>query len=215
MKSLITELIEQHDYDTKFCSVMGHMKSSSTSYNSIIEKGEEAIPYILEYLRAHESGMNIVMLLMDITKEYPYKPEKLKDSDFHAFNVKDCVDTWIRWGVKKKYISNYGGIKIINLKKDKGVHYDKYIGRRNQWLGLEQSEWANPFILKRESDRDEILAQYKEYIIRKPNLIEGLRGLTGLTLACYCCNYHNNKLIGKKCHGMILIEVYDLFMINI
>ena len=89
-------------------------------------------------------------------------------------------------------------IKIANIKKNEP--YDLYIGRENKWLGLPCSKWHNPFILKREGDRSMILDQYKNYVISS-GLIKDIDELDGFTLGCYCRP--------KKCHGEILIELFD------
>ena len=94
-------------------------------------------------------------------------------------------------------------IRLINLKKDKGVTYDTYIGRANGYAGLPESKWHNPFVLERESDRDMILEKYREYILKRQDLIDALPELEGKTLACWCAP--------KKCHGHLLIELYEKF----
>jgi len=109
-------------------------------------------------------------------------------------------------------MENKGNIKIINLKKDKGVPYDEYIGRANGWLGLAASKWANPYVLKKEAERGSTLEAYRAYVESRPDLIDALWELTGLTLACYCCTYSGGSLEGKKCHGIVLIELYNKYV---
>lgn len=98
---------------------------------------------------------------------------------------------------------NKGNIKLVNLKKSP-VYYDDYIGRQNKWLNLKESKWHNPFILKRESERAEILVKYEQYLRSRPDLIACLHELKGKTLACYC--------YPKKCHGDVLIKLYNEFV---
>src|SRR3954467_12199656 len=86
-------------------------------------------------------------------------------------------------------LENKGKIKVINLKKDKGVPYDLYMGRQNDFLGLNGSKWANPFHLKREGDRPMVLEQHMQYMKSRPDLLAQLHELKNKTLACYCCNY--------------------------
>ena len=93
-------------------------------------------------------------------------------------------------------------IKIANIKKKE--FYDLYIGRENKWLGLEGSKWGNPFVMKNESKREEVLAKYKEHILNSPELLNSLSELKGKTLGCYCAP--------KKCHGNVLIELYNEFV---
>lgn len=97
-------------------------------------------------------------------------------------------------------------IKLINLKKDKGVPFDLYIGRKNMWLGLEESKWHNPHPMKNEGSRPLALARYEEYVRSRPDLIAALPELEGKTLACYC--------VPKRCHGNILIELYEEFVVG-
>ena len=92
-------------------------------------------------------------------------------------------------------------IKLANIKKEP---YDIYIGRENKWLGLESSKWANPFPMKNESMREEVLTKAEEYFRSKPDLIAALPELEGKTLGCYCAP--------KKCHGEILIKLYKEFI---
>jgi len=92
-------------------------------------------------------------------------------------------------------------IKIINIKKQKEEPYDLYIGRTNHWLDLEESKWANPFHMKNEGQREEVLRNYKSYILQTSTLYNSLHELEGKTLACYCSP--------KKCHGDILIELLE------
>ncbi len=104
------ELIHKHNTDTAFCSAMHHMKSVSTTYDQIIEKGENIIPDILKYLRDEETaGMSIMMLLWDITKESPYEPKSIKgingkDSGFVGFDVHATKQAWVNWGKEKNLI---------------------------------------------------------------------------------------------------------------
>lgn len=70
--------------------------------------------------------------------------------------------------------------------------FDVYIGR--------PSIWGNPFKLKREADREAVLAQYREWLMSQPELIErAKRELKGKVLACWCAP--------KACHGDVLAEI--------
>lgn len=91
------ELISRHQADTGMCSVMHHARQVSTTYDQIIEKGWDIIPDILYYLEEYHGGMHVMMLLMHITGERPYKPA------VHGhWNVTQCREAWIQWG-KQKY----------------------------------------------------------------------------------------------------------------
>ena len=92
-------------------------------------------------------------------------------------------------------------ITLVNLRNKPTPKYDTYIGRANKFVGLEGSKWANPFVLKNESEREEILEKYRKYILSKPELLEFLYELDNKILACWCCP--------KACHGNILIELRE------
>lgn len=93
-------------------------------------------------------------------------------------------------------------IRVVNIKRKEP--YDLYIGRANYHLNLEQSKWANPFHLKREADRPQVLADYEEHVEDSPELIASLHELEGLTLGCYCSP--------KLCHGNVLIKLYEKYV---
>lgn len=71
--------------------------------------------------------------------------------------------------------------------------HDVYIGR--------PSIWGNPWSLKREKDRDLVIAQYAAWIVQQPHLIERLAELKGKRLGCYCAP--------KRCHGDVLALLAD------
>lgn len=71
--------------------------------------------------------------------------------------------------------------------------YDVYIGR--------PTEWGNPFRAWRESDRETVVAQYREWIKTQPHLMARIPELRGKRLGCYCAP--------KLCHGHVLAELAD------
>lgn len=80
-------------------------------------------------------------------------------------------------------------MKIYN--KNKPYPSDAvYIGRG--------TDWGNPFIMKRESDRFDVCSKFLKYALWRrtiePDWLEPLRGKS---LVCHCAP--------KKCHGEILI----------
>ena len=78
--------------------------------------------------------------------------------------------------------------KVVNCRKEK---YDVYIGR--------PSIWGNPFAIGRDGTRDEVIEKYKEYILKKPELLAKIHLLRGKTLGCFC------KPLA--CHGDVLAEL--------
>ena len=100
----IEDMVNLHAWSTGFCSFANHMRSASSTYKDIVSLGTEALPAILNYLRNKKGGMNIMLLLSDITKESPYTPEQIKGTAFAKYNVNDYRQAWINWGINKQYI---------------------------------------------------------------------------------------------------------------
>jgi hypothetical protein len=89
--------------------------------------------------------------------------------------------------------------KVVHCKKGA---YDVYIGR--------PSKWGNPFThisdkkTKAEfivPNREGAVQKYKEWILKKPELLKDLPELKGKTLGCWCKP--------KSCHGDVLSELAD------
>lgn len=79
--------------------------------------------------------------------------------------------------------------------------YDVYIGRANRHRGLEGSPFANPFSIGKLT-REEVLTHYREYITKRPDLIEqARRTLRGKRLGCWCKP--------EGCHGDVLVELIE------
>jgi hypothetical protein len=103
------------------------------------------------------------------------------------------------------------GIRLSNIKLDiedmsdvEGK--DVYIGRRNSYYRLNESDWHNPIKLKSEADRDLVFDQFREYIEARPDLIARLPELVGKNLWCWCTP--------KKCHGEVLVELLEKYHPN-
>jgi hypothetical protein len=70
--------------------------------------------------------------------------------------------------------------------------YDVYIGR--------PSKWGNPYPLRRESERLDVIARYEhEHLPAHPELMAALPELRGKVLACWCAP--------KPCHGDVLLRL--------
>ena len=80
--------------------------------------------------------------------------------------------------------------KVVNLRKQK---YDVYIGRG--------SKWGNRFVIGRDGSREEVIAKYKEWILKNSELLSCLGQLKDKVLGCYC------KPLA--CHGDVLVELAD------
>lgn len=90
-------------------------------------------------------------------------------------------------------------ISIVNIKsKDK---YDIYCGRFNQSYNLPESKWANPFIIGKDGNRQEVIEKYRLWINSQPNLLQSLSELKDKILSCWC--------IPEDCHCFILKELAE------
>ena len=95
-----------------------------------------------------------------------------------------CKD-WPRG--QPSYVPAYddGVTRVVRMKLYKGQviqDCDVYIGRRNCMGGwnLPQSKWANPFKMRDyQNDRKVVVAEYKKYILSKPELLKALPELKG------------------------------------
>lgn len=61
------------------------------------------------------------------------------------------------------------------------------------------SIWQNPFRIRDGVSRDDVLRQYREYVVKCPELMAELETLRGKTLGCWCKP--------EACHGDVLIEL--------
>jgi len=63
--------------------------------------------------------------------------------------------------------------KVLNARQvGKGPVLDRvYVGR--------PSKWGNPFVIGRDSSRDEVIAKYRAWIVRQPALMAALPELRG------------------------------------
>lgn len=78
--------------------------------------------------------------------------------------------------------------KVVHCKKEA---FDVDITRK--------SKWGNPFFLddpKDEAAREEVVKQYREWVLKQPDLMLSLHELRGKTLGCWCSP--------RSCHGDIL-----------
>lgn len=76
-------------------------------------------------------------------------------------------------------------IQVVNKYREK---FDIYIGRG--------SVWGNPYVVGRDGDRDEVIAQYEQHLASTPTLLARLPELLGKRLGCFCAP--------KACHGDVL-----------
>lgn len=87
---------------------------------------------------------------------------------------------------------------LVNIKDN--VKFDVYIGRFNKTYNVEQSIWANPFVIGKDGSREEVIEKYRLWINSQPELLKKLPEIKGKTLACWCSPTYD-------CHGRILEEL--------
>lgn len=108
-------------------------------------------------------------------------------------------------------------LTVTNGKKDGFVGSDIiYIGRRNARYNLEASALANPYVVGRDGDRDNVIAMYRRYLwqyIKKGlqgeasqvwNVLQEIKNSQkdkNIKLACYCKP--------KGCHGDIIVRAIN------
>lgn len=88
--------------------------------------------------------------------------------------------------------------RVVHCKRAK---YDVYIGRDVRSLGLADDGWGNPFIIGRDGTREEVLEQYRVWVLQQKWLMARVHELKGKTLGCWCAPL--------ACHGDILAELAD------
>lgn len=72
--------------------------------------------------------------------------------------------------------------------------YDVFIGR--------PSKWGNPYRIGPDGNREQVVARFRQWLIRKPTLLRDLESLRGQVLGCRCAP--------ELCHGDVLAELADL-----
>lgn len=106
--------------------------------------------------------------------------------------------------------------KYNNLKEWINDENNVYIGRKHivfidgKRFPDEQSIWANPFKIKKDGNRKNIMVQYERYIREKIDKGEitkhQLMELKNKTLGCWCKP--------EECHGDILKKIVNEFDMN-
>ena len=94
--------------------------------------------------------------------------------------------------------------RIVKLRRSNGKVVqgcDVYIGRRFTMGGwnLQESKWANPFKIKDYGSAEAVVEKYRDYLMKKPELLACLPDLKGKVLGCWCKP--------GVCHGDILVEL--------
>ena len=83
---------------------------------------------------------------------------------------------------------------VVNI--NAGKAYDVYIGRAGHGY---DGFWGNPFVEGVHGTRAEVIAQFREHVLRSPGMRARLPELRGKVLGCFCSP--------KPCHGDVLAEL--------
>lgn len=101
--------------------------------------------------------------------------------------------------------------KVVKIRRSKGEivqDCDVYIGRKQTqggWKILQDSEWANPYTLKKHGDKcmDLFREDLKQWIRDDPDTwIPKLMALESKILGCWCVDSNGNGV----CHGNIIAD---------
>jgi Domain of unknown function (DUF4326) len=106
-------------------------------------------------------------------------------------------------------LSTSKSITVVHCKKEK---YDIYIGRPTKWGNPYSHKYGTQARYKVDTVR-EAIQKYKEWAIKRPEILNHLHELQGKTLACWCVDKPVSDIREEKeCHGEILMElVYERF----
>lgn len=66
-----------------------------------------------------------------------------------------------------------------------------YVGR--------PSKWGNPYVMRAERDRQEVIEKYDRWLQTRPELLAALPELRGKDLVCYCAP--------RGCHADVLLRM--------
>jgi Domain of unknown function (DUF4326) len=113
--------------------------------------------------------------------------------------------------LERKRTVEAGGSVVANVRKIKGRRADEdlirwaeesgrfvYIGDAVRHTRYRRSPWFNP-AKGRKTDHDRAVNQYRNYILKRSDLLARLTELRGKVLGCWC--------YPEACHGSILIEL--------
>jgi Domain of unknown function (DUF4326) len=69
-----------------------------------------------------------------------------------------------------------------------------YVGR--------PTRWGNPYHIGWDGGRADVIAKYREWILRQPEMIAALDQLRGKDLVCWCAP--------EPCHADVLLELVNI-----
>ena len=93
-----------------------------------------------------------------------------------------------------------------------GADWEVYVGRAMPRYSLPESPWANPYKIRRDGSRAEVLALYEEYVRQRFGLdrVWLAFGYPSPVLACWCANRDGTPLTladPEICHAQILLRL--------
>ena len=203
--------VEIKDNDKNYEKAKILMKNKTTIYRDVPKS-------IIEWMVAH----NLIFLKIDVPTYSEEEVLSLNDDD----TVK-LAKLLLMKGTNKvniinilKYLHKLRNDKlrttIINLrgrKNEWGPRLENspknviYMGRRFTMGGwdLPESQFCNPFAIKNNITRDNVIVSYKDYIVNKLNndkdLFNLLKSYKGNILACWC--------VPDPCHCEVLRDLID------
>ena len=80
--------------------------------------------------------------------------------------------------------------RVVHVRREPA---DVFVGR--------PSQWANPYHIGVDGNREQVVFKYREWVIRQPRLLRDIRSLRGKTLGCSCAPL--------PCHGDALAALAD------
>ena len=102
----------------------------------------------------------------------------------------------------------HGQTCVANIKIDRDLiewaekrELAVYIGRENGRFKKKRSAWHNPYRVTKDITNEQAVAQYRDYLMARHELLARIEELRGKLLCCWC--YPN------LCHGNVLIELLE------
>ena len=94
-------------------------------------------------------------------------------------------------------------LKVLNVKTWNPAGTEErafYIGRKNLYYGMPESQWANPFVIGKDGTRKQVVEKYRVWIEQQIEQGElDIEELRGGNLLCWCAP--------EECHGDVLLEL--------
>ena len=83
-----------------------------------------------------------------------------------------------------------------------------YIGRAMPRQGLKASPFCNPYKISPQHTREEVIEQYRAYLLSRPDLLGRLPEIRGKSLSCWCRSIQPGTP-QMACHGDVLIALLE------